>query len=42
MAGIEKAKRTLGCKPQMKFEYEFESAHEWFAWNWGDDRSAEF
>jgi len=27
MAGIEKAKRTLDCRPQMKFEYEFENAH---------------
>jgi UDP-N-acetylglucosamine 2-epimerase len=31
LAGIEKAKRTPGCKPQMKFEYEFENAHEWIA-----------
>jgi nucleoside-diphosphate-sugar epimerase len=43
LSSIEKAKRLLGYKPQMKFEDGLKKVHEWFVENRKNiERSAEF
>ncbi|NMG83623.1 MAG: NAD-dependent epimerase/dehydratase family protein [Methanosarcinales archaeon] len=43
LSSIEKAKRLLDYKPQMKFEDGLMKVHEWFTKNWEDvEESAEF
>jgi len=43
ISSIDKAKRLLGYRPQMKFNEGLKHVHEWFVENWGDiGRCAEF
>ena len=43
LSSVDKARRLLGYKPQMKFEVGLENVHSWFAENWNDiERSVEF
>ncbi|CAD6493758.1 MAG: hypothetical protein CHKLHMKO_00536 [Candidatus Argoarchaeum ethanivorans] len=43
LSSIEKVKRLLDYKPEMRFEDGLERVHGWFTENWTDvERSAEF
>ncbi len=43
LSSVEKAKKVLGYKPKMAFEYGLENVHQWFTDNWDNiQKTAEF